>query len=138
MRLSVCAAAAAVFLVGCAGDPRQAVSGRVTSGGRPIAEGLITFEPLSPTNGQMAAGPIANGQFTVPAAEGLVPGTYRVRITAVDPASKSSEPPKYDGSGALLNGKPAKELLPPKYNTQSQLTAEVVAGKATELEFALD
>ncbi len=83
-------AAAACFILasaaGCGGgDPlqRQAVSGTVTFKGQPLDKGTITFLPAdSQSKAQPGGATVANGQFSLPAAQGLAPGKYRVQISS--------------------------------------------------------
>jgi hypothetical protein len=123
--------ACAVVLAGCgsAGPKRYGVSGTVKYKGEPIKNGSITFQ--SKENGNSGAA-ITNGEYTIPATAGLVPGNYTVSISYPDPKAprpKEGEPP----------GKtpPAKESLPPKYNTKSELKADIEAIPMNDKNFDL-
>jgi hypothetical protein len=132
---------------GCSGGaddlPRQAVSGTVTLGGRPLAQGRIQFEPSSPEAMTPAGGEIKDGAFTIPRDQGPTPGDYRVMITSsgsrtseVD-TSPGAEPPP--GSKAKLPDiGPSPELVPRQYNSKTTLTAKVEAGKTNTFDFPLE
>lgn len=71
----------ALALAGCNGArddlPRESVSGKVAIEGTPVATGSISFR--SP---QMEVGGVVkDGAFTIPKADGPVPGKYQVTIT---------------------------------------------------------
>ena len=93
------------------------VRGRVTLDGQPIANGTVRFSPLdgrSPT----AGGRITNGDFQT-----LVPvANHRVQISAAQlpPGGIPADPEAFYT---------IKELVPSKYNTDSELTLDVKEGK---------
>jgi len=76
-------ALAGLMLVGCGNSPRS-IDGKVNYQGAPLPAGSITFEPVE--EGHRASGTIENGQIvgitTFKAGDGLLPGEYRVSITA--------------------------------------------------------
>jgi hypothetical protein len=129
----VCAA----VLAGCSeqGDtlPRQTVSGTVTFEGKPLAKGVIQFYPEPPTRpgGVAASGTIEGGKFTVAQSEGPTPGDYKVAIFASSGERAQSDEAPGKG-GALM-----KELIPPRYNQQSELTAEVKDGGKNVFDYKL-
>ncbi len=112
--------------IGCGpSDPREAVSGTVTLDGKPLDQGTIEFVPTA--QGVLSGGVISGGKFDVPADRGLPPGTYTVRVYSADPPSDTAAAPDVGGAGA--GGYPmAKDRIPPKYNSESSLTAEVTPG----------
>lgn len=133
-------------LVGCgSGDelPREPVSGTVTLGGQPLAQGRIEFEPNSPEAKTPVGGMIKDGTFKIPRAEGPTPGDYKVMITASAPAapgvdtSPGAEAPKGSKVKAPQLG-PYPELVPKEYNSKTTLTAKVEAGKNNAFEFPLN
>lgn len=90
-RLALLIGLIALLLAGCGGPsrpPTVKVTGKVTfKGGAPPAEGTIYFNPVSVAEGlprRPGSGPFdAEGNFVVTSFEdgdGLVPGTYRVRV----------------------------------------------------------
>jgi hypothetical protein len=119
---------------GCvAENSRQPVSGVVTFQGKPLDNGTITFLSTGSNAGPVCGAPVVGGRFTVPAEQGLAPGTYKVTISAPEPGGTLT--PEQKAAGASAN---AKESLPAKYNDASELTATVDAGKPSVLKFELD
>ncbi len=133
--------AVAVLLLGsisgCSPDTggRVHLAGTVTLGGTMLDQGTIEFHPLS--EGSITGGAIRDGRFEIPAATGALPGKYEVRIysTAVDenvdanvlaPPGEESELP------------PPSERINKRYNVESELTADVPEGGASDLSFELD
>ncbi|MHB8899767.1 MAG: hypothetical protein ACYC6Y_13555 [Thermoguttaceae bacterium] len=113
-------------MTGCQGDTggRSAVTGMVTMGGKPLETGTIQF--LAEDGSQMTGAPIAAGKYEVPAEQGLLPGTYKVRVSSVQGTAAAEAAP---GDSAAIESK-NKELVPPEYNTQSKVTAEIKEGSA--------
>lgn len=113
------------------GRQRHAVAGRVTWQGQPLDNGIISFRPLDnqPFDGGAM---IQQGSFTIPREKGLTPGPYLVRIHAsiADP----SLPPPAAGERDMRHG---IEILPPKYNTVSELKAEIGSWGRTTVSFDL-
>jgi hypothetical protein len=137
-------AGAALALPGCghAGSDRCDVTGTVTLAGQPVDGGNIEFAPLAASQGSASGAMIQAGRYTIPSKTGLSPGKYRVRIywadkpTLVD-ADESDAPP-----GAIKKN-PAripqvKELIPAKYNVESQLTIDVRQDGGNTFDFALE
>jgi len=125
-----------LVLSGCGGSsdnlPREAVSGSVTVEGQPLAKGTILFNPTSDKLPTTATGGINDGKYSIPRAEGLVPGTYKVAISSVGEAEMK-----------LVHGAPGKLAPPPKnliskqFNTNTKLTAEVIGGETNTFDFEL-
>lgn len=135
-RWAMSACLLAVLGSGCGGSgdnlPRQPVTGTVMYDGQPLKEGRINFTPSDPNMKDPVFGgaPIKDGKYTIDKETGLVPGKYNVAISGA-----SSEVEGGDAPGSA-KGLP-KELLPAKYNVQSSLTADIVAGNNT-VDFKLD
>jgi hypothetical protein len=131
---------ATLVLGGCSGAtddlPRQTVSGQVTLNGQPLSSGTIQFQPGSgPRAVSMSGGArIQDGSYSIPRAEGLVPGKYKVSISAISneaaaPAPKDVAPGR---SPQLL-----PDLIPPQYNARTTLEAEVKLDDANTFNFDL-
>ena len=124
-----------LVLSGCGASsdnlPREAVSGSVTIEGQPLAKGTIQFAPTSDKLPTTATAGINDGKYSIPRAEGLVPGTYKVAITSFDEVAETKS----------LHGLPGKVAPPPKnliskqFNTDSNLTAEVKGGETNTFDF---
>ncbi len=125
-------------IAGCGNDlgNRQEISGVVTLGGQPLDGGAIEFTPLEIPHSDGAqtksGAPIMQGKYIIPAGQGLVPGKYRVRITAGTPTPQAA-PGELPGP---TFGPPSKERIPADYNTQSQLEATVTSGR-NEFDFQI-
>jgi hypothetical protein len=122
-----------LFLLGCdAGNGRIGLEGTVTLDGTPLDEGNIAFRPLPGTKGPTAGGSIKNGKYSVRSDEGLFPGSYRVDITASRKTGKKTK-------DLLMNMMidELEQFLPAKYNTKSELTAEVTDRGTNHINFDL-
>jgi hypothetical protein len=123
----------AVLLVGC-GDkqvaeaPRAKVSGKITLNGKPVTTGRIIFDL---GNGQPPGSfDILDGSY-----EGLAMiGKNRVIINATRKVSMK-EKMKMDGPG--YDQMTEENMIPPRYNSASEITREVVAGQPNEFNFDL-
>jgi len=124
---------AAVFLAaGCGGDGRSKVHGFVKHQGKPLKAGVISFieeGAIAPSGGSA----IIDGRYEVPAEAGLKPGKYAVAISAPENKSKAAAEQAMPG----MSGPPPKETLPAKYNSKTELRAEVKAGAKNEFDFDL-
>jgi hypothetical protein len=136
--------------------PRQAVSGQVTLDGAPLKEGTISFRPTAdlPTPAMVT---IHQGSYSIPPAQGLVPGTYEVAIVGSESpalAEKALDDPpgpatrkQTEATDSMQRtkkfGRPAGKgetsgsSIPARYNTATTLTAEVKKGAPNSFDFAL-
>ncbi|MEZ6089452.1 MAG: hypothetical protein R3C05_15775 [Pirellulaceae bacterium] len=106
----------AIFLLGCGGEDygdREPIKGTVTFKGSPLDQGTIQFTPKS--GGTFGAAEIVNGQYEIPVAGGLSPGTYEVRVSSGDPTVPASDPLPGE------SGPPATERIPPEFNAKTTL-----------------
>lgn len=108
-----------LVLAGCGGDSAQPVRGRVTLDGEPVTMGSIVFMPLS-SGGAKAAAAIENGNYTIPAAQGLPTGKYRVEVSWHKPTGR-----KIPSADPGMTADETREAVPAKYNTDSNLTVEL-------------
>lgn len=132
--------AGAVLISGCGPDgPRREIHGTVTFDGKPLAAGWIRFEslPEQPTCNESAQ--ILNGAYTVKGLGGLLPGKYKVIITA--DAANAAPPNENVMPGTPVEEKKAAptavQALPSRYNTNSELTAEISATQTEPIDFQL-
>jgi len=126
LMLRISPAALFALTLGCGGgEPRGDVEGTVTFNGQPAPGGMVSFEPADAT-GPARNVPIQDGAYRASGASALAPGAYRVRIFAGDPAA-------IEQSLAGDQHTPFQHvpLLPPSWNTQSQLSVDVRAGSNT-------
>lgn len=121
---SLMAALTSLMLIGC-GDGTHSVRGTVTFDGRPVEEGTISFVPDDPALAS-DAGRIENGRFHLH----VKPGSKRVEIRASRPV-QFPDPNDPDAAGLK------EDYIPPRYNTETELTAEIAAGGGNEFVFEL-
>jgi len=109
-----------VALLLTTGCSQPTVMGTVTLDGQPIPEGHIAFVPESGT-GQGGGGNIVNGEYKVQTAA----GKYKVEINA---SKLMPLPPGQTGMDGATEE--VQSYIPARYNTQTELRAEVpAAGK---------
>jgi hypothetical protein len=124
--MTIVIALAASLTAGCAKPIRPGfavVNGEVTFDDTAIPTGFIQFEPhdskLAPESAPITAGRYS-GLFRI--------GPSRVRISASRPSKKINPD----------NGQPIDEsFIPERYNTKSELSADVVADRTNTFDFRL-
>lgn len=132
------AAVVALFASGCGdeGYDLAPVSGVVTLDGKPLAGGVIQYQPIGGENtnpGPGSAGVLdTQGRYqlqtqTSPRMDGAVIGTHQVRIY-----SRNAEAPVTDTDTSTT-----PELVPPKYNSQTQLTMDVPPEGRDDADFSI-
>jgi hypothetical protein len=115
------------LLSSCGGSHLTAVSGIVSLDGQPLKEGSMHFAAVdgqAPTQAAM----IADGRFSTE----LHRTNYKVQIFAPKPSKVVA---KLDENGPG-GGPRVEELLPPRYNVQTELTLNVT-GPTTTANFEL-
>lgn len=118
LRLLLCT----ITLVGCSRSNLATVTGSVTVDGEPAKVGAISFfavDGQSPT----AGAPIVDGKFKAQVSPGLC--TVQIRVSKIVGKKKI-----YDTPDSPVREVWA-EVLPPKYNDDSQLQLEVKPGANT-------
>lgn len=120
-------------LTGCmTDDGRQSLDGTVTLDGAPLAEGSILITPMAGTSGPVSGGAIQDGQFSVTSKKGVVAGHYRVEISSTQKSGNK----RYDpGLGTEVDE--IIQILPARYNEQSELQLEVKEDGPNEYTFEL-
>lgn len=105
------------------------VSGTVALDGQPLANAKVVFES---DDKRTAIGTTDSaGKYSLmydSQTPGTTPGPKTVRITLADV--------EVEGGGTAEGAAAAKESIPPRYNKQSELKADVAAGK-TQFDFQL-
>ncbi len=120
---------------GCGSEPaykgplRIPLSGKVTFDGAPMDGGTIAF--IAVGKGNPAGGSITAGTYTVSEEQGANAGPYRVEIRWLKPTGEKA---KDDDTGEMIDV--VKEVVPTKFNVQSELKAEISADKKT-FDFAI-
>ena len=140
MRIGVCAAALAIFtsIFGCGPKygGRQEVKGTVKLKGQPLDQGQIRFEPISGDRSTMEGAPIANGEYKIDRAHGLMPGKYKVILTSGDGRTRADappdEPPGPTGANII-----SKDRIPPDYNVNSKQEVEVTDKRANVFNYEI-
>ncbi len=121
-------------IAGCGGPTgdRVPLAGEVTLDGQPLDRGSIEFHPDG--EGSITGGVIVDGKFEIPAEQGAKPGKYSVRIFA---SGDSVEVDPDMGPGPEAENVVSEELIPAKFNTETELTAEVGDQGAESLRFEI-
>jgi hypothetical protein len=119
------------FVVGCWGPSNVGgVSGKVTLGGQPLPNALITFSPTAEGGSSGVGQTDSEGNYTLSYAAGVrgaQEGENVVRITTYREADPDAEPPQAA----------VPEKVPAKYNSKSELKVEVKSGSNT-FDFPLE
>lgn len=126
----------AALLGGCGPDnPRGTLGleGDVTFQGKPLDQGTIEFTAIGEGAAAHTGAVIENGRYSVPAHQGLPPGTYRVRISSLqeDPAGATPEAPGMPMQGAAQ----PEELIPQDYSGPESTQEITVSDDSTEFNF---
>jgi hypothetical protein len=128
-----------VAACGCSQQKEIApVSGLITIDGKPLGGGSIVFQPLAAAgsaNAGKGSGAFCDeaGRFqlrTLDGRDGAVVGEHRVRIYG--PRNQSAASPDSD-----KGGRKSSEIIPKKYNRDTQLTMTVPPDGITDATFNL-
>ncbi|WP_145251040.1 hypothetical protein [Aeoliella mucimassa] len=111
----------AFALAGCQGGNGVTLSGKVTLDGQDVPNGRISFVPLGA--GPTASARIEAGKYEVLISEVPLPANYLVRVSSMQPTGIMIKHPDAEG-GQLAE---EKEVIPAKYNTNSELTIELTS-----------
>ena len=114
-----------ITFIGCGSD-LVTVTGTVTLDGVPLEDAFVEYTPQEPGGSVSYGRTDANGKYEMMfslSEKGAVPGDNVVRITTADVGDEGVAGPK--------------ERVPKRYNEESELQADVVAGKANEINFDL-
>jgi hypothetical protein len=130
-RLLLCAILLTALL-GCGHGGRMSVEGTVTLDGQPLQKGSIQFNPLPGSTGPTAGGDIVNGKFAILPSGGPLAGHFQVQIKAVGLTGRKVLDPR---SNTMVDE--YAQCLPARYNSDSELKAEVVANGPNHFDFAI-
>jgi len=134
--LAVGVASWVACLSGCeSGDdiPRVEVTGEVTLVEQPLDDAVILLSPIGA--GQSAGGKVQAGTFRIERDRGPSPGRYRVEITAYQPTGKRV-PVDPSTPNELVDV--TKQIIPARYNEQSELEVELSADGENHFPFHLE
>ena len=120
-------AVAALALAVCSSSGRGRVEGTVRYGGEPVDDGGIAFIPDGGSGPQdRATGEIHDGHYKLDGDRGPAPGHYRVEIYWNKKTGRQLASP----SGKAFKDE-TRQAIPPRYNEQTELTADVKSGRNT-------
>ncbi len=132
---------AGVWVTGCGSKPgpaRVPVAGTVSLDGEPVKAGCIRFIPTDATKGPAAVAIIKEGSYELGKTDGPVAGTLRVEIEATDFQEFELDDEKAYAARAVKGKSPLKKNpIPPLYNRNSTLTAQLTAEGNRTLDFPL-
>jgi len=113
---------------------RFPISGQVTLHGNPLETGTIEFETSDGSHRSGAT--IGGGKYSIPANQGLLPGTYVVRLSAIESSqpAPAAGPPGPESMGAEQAN---RDLIPVEFNRESKLTHEAGAGKPVTFDVTI-
>jgi len=140
---TTCVSSSLLLLVGCGGGsydspPRAAVGGTVLLDDVPLNAGVINYIPMGETEGPMTSAPIQSGEFSLPEELGPLVGTHRVEIESRDLGGLA---PDDESAIQRLKQQGVKRVkvvnIPPAYNRQSTLQADIQADAENQLEYRL-
>ena len=120
---------AAMMTTGCGGSSAldtHLVTGNITFDGQPISEGRIQFRALQGDQRAFSSD-IKGGKYELQA----FAGKASVEVRASRPV-----PGKYDESNPGEKVPVGEMYIPSRYNTQTELTADVTPGR-NQIDFAL-
>jgi hypothetical protein len=124
MRACICLAWL-VPLAGCGAGTGATVSGRITLDSSPLDDATISFVPTAGGQREAAWATVKEGHYSISTSEGLGPGRFRVEVRALRATGDKS----IQADPTLPT--PSKEVVPAKYNTKSELVAEIKPGANT-------
>ncbi len=122
-----------LLLTGCGDGGKARMQGTVTFDGQPIEEGSISFLPADGTDSRKASAAILKGVYDIPADRAPTAGKFKVEITWMKRTGNkiaSADP-------GMAPADETKEAIPAKYNRESTLVRDLVAGE-NKLDFNLE
>jgi len=120
-------AAVGLAIQGCSDDDdfqRQSVSGLIRLDGQPLPKGIVHYYPRGAGGARqlvLGGAMVRNGRFSIPRELGLVPGKYTVAVFSGVTTERNRKNDKGQGNSETE----PKEVIPAKYNSQSNLEVEI-------------
>ncbi len=125
--LLCCALACVASFVGCKkSDGLNELSGTVTLDGQPLESGHIDIGPMAGQPGTATGGEIVNGAFKIRASAGDMVVSIRSQQTITITEDEQTADEKAHGVFERY-----EEIIPSRYNQQSELKCTVNPGKNT-------
>jgi hypothetical protein len=118
-----------LFMSACSSRTSATVHGKVTLDGAPLDEAMISFVPTAGGQRQSAWTTIKSGEYTIAEKDGIGIGSFRVEIRALRPTGEKPNP----NEPTMV---PSREIIPSRYNSNSELRAEIKPG-ANTADFAM-
>jgi hypothetical protein len=118
-KLFVAIALPCLAAVGC-GDNATTISGAVSINGEPVKEGTIGFFPVD-GNARTTGTKIRDGKYSAEVSPGAA--KVEIRVSKVVGESKLYDTPNSETRPIR------REVLPPKYNNETELQVEIKAGR---------
>ncbi len=122
-RFGLCFLILFVCFAGCGSDGLTEIAGTVTFNGQPVEKGNIAFLPPD-GQGPTAAATIADGKYSLK----IAPGQKKVNIEGYKVVGQQHLRPN-DPKSPVIDT--LEQILPPRYNTKSELTREITWGEKT-------
>jgi hypothetical protein len=130
-KTSLCVVVGWLVVIGCLAlaacapaDPRESVSGTVTLDGKPVTQGTVIFEPTKDNANPSTGTKIAGGEFSLPRKNGVMPGTYLIKVSALRETGRMVE-----GLGKQIS-----EAVPVNLKEAAGIPATVVKGGPNRFE----
>lgn len=127
-------------LSGCGssdGFARVPVAGHVHVDGQPLAQGVIRFVPDKTVAGPSAQAVVENGLYKLDRSSGPVAGKHRVEIEATGHLGFAVDDELAYARQIQTRGALPANPIPPQFNRQSRLLADIPTGGTQELHFDL-
>lgn len=118
---------------GC-GSGKIPVNGSAIFAGKPIEEGMITFEPAD-GKGSTTGGSIVEGTYELVGEAGALPGEKIVRIVALRKTGRMIPAGSPAPPGTMVAE--IIQCVPSRYNDRSTLRVQITPGKANTHDFDL-
>jgi hypothetical protein len=110
-------------IAGCGRGTEASVTGNVTLDGSPLDDATISFVPLAQEQRKAGWTTIREGKYAIPASSGLGTGQFRVEIRALRSTGEKN------GQTDPTLPVPAREAVPGRYNSKSELVANIKPGE---------
>jgi hypothetical protein len=129
-----CTCAFGLFLLAGCGSGKSSVEGTVTFDGAPVDGGAIIFRPEGAAKeSQLGGAQILEGKYVIDSAKGLPPGKYRVEILWKKKTGKQI--PNKSDAGTTVEE--TKQVIPTRYNSATELSADIKSGSNSAVNFDL-